>query len=84
MNRSIRDAKAAWMQSRIRAMSQARNAAGRQAIGEEWWASEPFRNPFIAAEIEYLCEELNSAWKRGQTGYAERVIKHDHEQREKP
>jgi hypothetical protein len=80
-SRSVQDAKVAWLQSRCRAMSQARNDAGRQGIGEEWWTATPFRNPWIAAEIEELCNGLNAAWKRGQSGYAERVIKHDHEQK---
>jgi hypothetical protein len=83
MSKPIEDAKVAWLRSRCRAMSQARNEAGRQGIGEEWWTSEPFRNPFIAGEIEELCNGLNLAWKRGQSGYAERVIKHDHEARGK-
>jgi hypothetical protein len=83
MSDYVRDAKVAWLTSRCRAMSQARTEAARQGICEEWWTSEPFRNPFIAAEIEEMCNGLNAAWKRGQNGYAQRVIEHDHEARGK-
>ena len=66
MSQPIEDSKIAWLRSRCRAMSQARNEAGRQGIAEEWWTATPFRNPFIAADVEQFIDDLNREWARGQ------------------